>query len=225
MICPKHIAIIMDGNGRWGLKKKKTRNFGHKEGIKTVKKIINSSIKKNIQYLTLYAFSTENWKRPIKEINYLLNLLENFIDTELKNLIKKGIKLKVIGELNKFNKKLKDKIKHAEKVTNQNINIQVNIALNYGARRELINSFKNIKKKKLPINEKNICKFLYTSNVPDPDILIRTGGKKRLSNFMSWQLIYSEIFFINKLWPEFNEKDFYKILKLYNIVKRNFGGL
>tara|TARA_Y100000590_G_scaffold91880_1_gene103816 strand:+ start:1139 stop:1816 length:678 start_codon:yes stop_codon:yes gene_type:complete len=225
MIFPKHVAIIMDGNGRWGLKKNKSRNYGHKQGIKTVKKIINASINKKIKFLTLYTFSTENWKRPINEVNYLLKLLETFIDKEMKNLIKKGIKLKIIGGLYKFSNKLKKKLKQAEVLTKKNKKIQVNIALNYGSREEIITSVKKLINKSMPINEKNISKFLYTKDIPDPDLLIRTGNRNRLSNFLMWQSIYSEIFFEKKLWPEFNEKDFYKIIRSFKKIKRNFGGL
>tara|TARA_B100000686_G_scaffold353821_1_gene461000 strand:- start:1678 stop:2355 length:678 start_codon:yes stop_codon:yes gene_type:complete len=225
MIFPKHVAIIMDGNGRWGLKKGKSRNFGHKQGIKTVEKIIKASIKRNIRYLTLYAFSTENWKRPGNEIIYLLKLLEFYIDKKLKKNIKTGIKLKIIGNIKKFPSNLKYKLKNAEKLTKINKKIQVNIALNYGSRQEIIHALKKISKKKMNYNEKNISKNLYTKNLPDPEILIRTGNTKRLSNFLLWQSIYSEIFFEKKLWPEFNENDFNKILNQYKKIKRNFGGI
>ena len=197
MTPPKHIAIIMDGNGRWGLKKKNSRNYGHKKGLETVGNIINASIEKNIKYLTLFIFSTENWKRPIKEVNYLFNLLESYIDKEIDNLLKKNIKIKVIGNIKPFPKVLKRKIKKVEKLTSINKNIQINMALNYGSREEIINTFKILKRKNLKINEKNFEKFLYTKDIPDPDILIRTGNTNRISNFLIWQLIYTEIFFLN----------------------------
>ena len=221
----KHVAIIMDGNGRWGISKGKSRNYGHKKGIETVEKIITAAIKKNIKYLTLFVFSTENWKRPIKEIKYLFNLLERYIDSEIENLQKKNIKLKVIGNIFSFPKKLKLKIKRLESLTKNNTKIQINMALNYGARQEIIYAFKKLLKKKIMINEKNISKYLYTHSIPDPEILIRTGNTKRISNFLIWQTIYTEIFFEKKMWPEFNQDDFNKIIKKYNKIHRNFGGL
>ena len=220
----KHVAIIMDGNGRWGISKRKSRNYGHKKGIETVEKIITAAIKKNIKYLTLFVFSTENWKRPIKEIKYLFNLLETYIDSEIENLQKKNIKLKVIGNIFSFPKKLKLKIKRLESLTKNNTKIQINMALNYGARQEIIYAFKKLLKKKIMINEKNISKYLYTHSIPDPEILIRTGNTKRISNFLIWQTIYTEIFFEKKMWPEFNQNDFNKIIKKYNKIHRNFGG-
>ena len=221
----KHVAIIMDGNGRWGISKRKSRNYGHKKGIETVEKIITAAIKKKIKYLTLFVFSTENWKRPIKEIKYLFNLLETYIDSEIENLQKKNIKLKVIGNIFSFPKKLKLKIKRLESLTKNNTKIQINMALNYGARQEILYAFKKLLKKKIMINEKNISKNLYTHSIPDPEILIRTGNTKRISNFLIWQTIYTEIFFEKKMWPEFNQNDFNKIIKKYNKIHRNFGGL
>ena len=221
----KHVAIIMDGNGRWGLKYKKSRNFGHKEGLKTVEKIINTSIKKKIPYLTLFAFSTENWKRPKKEINFLLNLLDNFLKTKLDNLIKKKIRLKIIGNRNKFPNKTKKIISYSENKTKKNKILQINLALNYGSKKEIVDTIKKIIKKKQIINEKKISYNLYTSNIPDPDILIRTGNTNRLSNFLLWQIAYSEIFFEKKLWPDFNENDYLKILNKFKKIKRNFGNI
>ena len=213
-----HVAIIMDGNGRWGLKYKNSRNLGHKEGLKTVEKIIKSSIKNKIKFLTLYAFSTENWKRPKKEINYLFNLLENFLTNRLDDIHKQNIKIKILG-YKKFSKKLNNLLNFAEKKTIKNSKLQINLALNYGSKLELINAFKKIKKNKIKINEKNLEKHLQTKNIPDPDILIRTGNTKRLSNFLLWQLAYSEIFFEKKLWPAFTEKDYIKLLKSIKILK------
>ena len=225
MIQPQHVAIIMDGNGRWGIKKKKSRNYGHKRGLVAVGNIINAAIKKKIKYLTLFIFSTENWKRPIKEVNYLFNLLESYIDKEIDNLLKKNIKIKVIGNIKPFPKILKLKIRKVEKLTSRNKNIQINMALNYGSREEIINTFKILKNKNLKINEKNFEKFLYTRDIPDPDILIRTGNTNRISNFLIWQLIYTEIFFLKKMWPDFTKDDFFKIINKFKKINRNFGGL
>ena len=219
-----HVAIIMDGNGRWGESRDKSRNFGHKEGLKTVEKIIDHSIKKKINYLTLFAFSTENWKRPKKEINYLFKLLENFLKNQINNIQKKNIRLKVIGD-KKFSSKLNKLLSKTEKITSKNKTIQVNLALNYGSKSEIVNSIKQLNKKKLPVNESTISNYLYTKFIPDPDILIRTGNTKRLSNFLLWQIAYTEIFFVKKLWPDFNEKDFDKIINNYKNLKRNFGSI
>ena len=217
-----HVAIIMDGNGRWGLKYRNSRNVGHKEGLKTVEIIIKSSIKNKIKFLTLYAFSTENWRRPKKEINYLFKLLENFLSKKLDDSHKQNIRIKVLG-YKKFSKKLNFLLNFAEKKTIKNSKLQINLALNYGSKSELLNTFKKIKRNKIKINEKNLEKNLQTNNIPDPDILIRTGNTKRLSNFLLWQLAYAEIFFEKKLWPAFTEKDYMKIIKEYKNVKRNFG--
>ena len=219
----KHVAIIMDGNGRWGLKHNKSRNYGHKAGLKTVEKIIKISIKKKIPFLTLFAFSTENWGRPQKEINFLLKLLENFLHTKLNQLIEQKIKLKIIGDKNKFPKKIKKIINYSENKTKKNKRLHINLAINYGSKSEIVESIKRIIKKKQNISEKKITSNLYTSDIPDPDILIRTGNTKRLSNFLLWQIAYSEIFFNKKLWPDFNENDYLKILNKFKIIKRNFG--
>ena len=219
-----HVAIIMDGNGRWGIKKKKSRNAGHKAGLKTVEYIIKKSLDHNIKFLTLYAFSTENWKRPKKEINYLFALLENFLRDKLINFEKYNIKLNIIGKKN-FSKKLNYLLKKSEQKTKNNTKLQVNLALNYGSRSEIVNAVNKLKKKNLKINEKNISLNLFTKNIPDPELLIRTGNTKRLSNFLLWQLSYSEIFFEKKLWPDFNANDFNKIIKEYKNLKRNFGAI
>ena len=219
-----HVAIIMDGNGRWGLKHKGSRNQGHKAGLKTVEKIIKTSINQKINYLTLYAFSTENWKRPKKEINFLLNLLENFLTKKINDLDKQKIRLKIIGE-KKFSKKLNKLLILSEKKTSKNKKLQINLAINYGSKTEIINTVKFLVKNKLNINEKNIANNLDTKNIPDPDLLIRTGNTNRLSNFLLWQLVYSEIFFVKKLWPDFDAQDFKKILKQFHKIKRNFGNV
>ena len=212
----------MDGNGRWGLKNANSRNAGHKAGLKTVEKIIKQSIKQNIKYLTLYAFSTENWKRPKKEINYLFNILENFLTHKIDDIDNQDIKLKIIGKKN-FSKKLNKLLTFSEKKTSKNKSLQINLALNYGSKSELINALKLIIKNNEKINKKSISKYLHTRNIPDPEILIRTGNTKRLSNFLLWQLAYSEIFFEKKLWPDFNEKDYIQIIKKFKKIKRNFG--
>jgi len=217
-----HVAIIMDGNGRWGLKNKNSRNAGHKAGLNTVEKIIKGTIKNKIRFLTLYAFSTENWKRPKKEINFLFNLLENFLKNRINELNNQNIKLKIIGVKN-FSPKSNHLLTSCEKKTFRNKKLQINLALNYGSKLELINAFKEIKRKKENITEKNLKKYLQTRNIPDPDILIRTGNTKRLSNFLLWQLAYSEIFFEKKLWPDFNENDYNKVIKKFKNIKRNFG--
>ena len=219
-----HVAIIMDGNGRWGIKHKKSRNAGHKAGLKSVERIIKRSIEYNIKILTLFAFSTENWKRPKKEINYLFNLLENFLISKIDEFQKQNIKFKVIGKKN-FSKKLNLLLNSSEKKTSKNSKIQINLALNYGSKIELVNAMKQIVKNKYNINENNIEKFLYTKNMPNPDILIRTGNTKRLSNFLLWQLAYSEIFFEKKLWPDFNENDYSKIINKFRKVKRNYENI
>ena len=217
-----HVAIIMDGNGRWGLKHKNSRNAGHKAGLNTVEKIIKESIKNKISFLTLFAFSTENWKRPKKEIDYLFTLLENFLINRIEDLHKQNIKLKILG-FKKFSPRLNKLLNNSEKRTSKNTKLQINLALNYGSKSELINAFKKIKKSKNTISEKNLSRNLQTKNIPDPDLLIRTGNTRRLSNFLLWQLAYSEIFFEKKLWPAFNEKDYNRIIKEYRKIKRNFG--
>ena len=219
-----HVAIIMDGNGRWGIKHKKSRNAGHKEGLNTVEKIIKTSVKNKIRFLTLYAFSTENWKRPKKEITFLFDLLETFLTNKINDLHKQNIKLKIIG-VKKFSPKLNRLLNLSEKKTYKNSKLQINLALNYGSKFEIISAFKNLYKNKNKINEKNLRKYLQTGNIPDPDLLIRTGDTNRLSNFLLWQLAYSEIFFEKKLWPDFNEKDYNRIIKKYKKIKRNFGNI
>ena len=217
-----HVAIIMDGNGRWGLKHKNSRNEGHKAGLKTVEKIIKETINQKIKFLTLYAFSTENWRRPKKEIDYLFNLLESFLLNRIEDIHKKNIKLNIIG-IKSFSTKLNKLLNLSEKKTSKNTTLQINLALNYGSKFEIINAFKKIKKNNEMINEKNLKKYLQTNNIPDPEILIRTGNTKRLSNFLLWQLAYSEIFFEKKLWPDFNEKNYINIIRKFKKIKRNFG--
>ena len=220
-----HVAIIMDGNGRWGLKKFNSRKFGHQEGVKVVEKIIYASIKKKIKYLTLYTFSTENWKRPNNEINFLFKMLADYLKKNLNILLKKKLKLCIIGDTRRFIKNLRNSLNNAVKLTSKNEKLQLNLAINYGSKDEIVRSFKSIIKKKQSLNIRNIEKNLYTANIPDPDILIRTGNTNRLSNFLLWQLSYSEIFFIKKLWPDFSRKDFYSVLTKYKKIQRKFGNI
>ena len=218
-----HIAIIMDGNGRWGRKRGKSRNYGHTKGVEVIQKIVKYSIKKKIPVLTFYTFSTENWKRPKKEITFLFNLIENYFNKEIINLKKNGVKIDILGNINKLPKKIKKCLINSKRITKKCNNIRVNLAINYGSKNEIINAIKSIKKTKNKFTVKSLEKNLYTKGMPDPDLLIRTGGKKRLSNFLLWQLSYSEIYFINKLWPDFKVKDFIKILNHFKKVRRNFG--
>ena len=221
----KHVAIIMDGNGRWGIKNKGSRNLGHKAGVNTIEKIIEQTIDYKIKYLTLYTFSTENWKRPQKEIFFLFNLLEVFLQKRLDTLIKNGIKLKIIGNKERFSKKLQNIITNAEKKTSSNNVLQINLALNYGAKDEILQSVKKLNKASKRITEKNIDDNLFTKGLPNPDLLIRTGNTKRLSNFLLWQIAYTEIFFEKKLWPDFKKTDYKKILNKFKLLKRNFGAI
>ena len=221
----KHVAIIMDGNGRWGIKHKKSRNLGHRAGLNTIEEIIEETINQKINHLTLYTFSTENWKRPKKEIEFLFNLLENFLIKKLKILMKNRIKIRVIGNKKKFKKNLQKLLIESENKTNKNDKLQINLALNYGSKEELINAMKKISAKKEKFTEVNIDKNLYTKDIPDPDILIRTGNTQRLSNFLLWQSAYTEIFFEKKMWPAFTKNDYRKILKKFKLLKRNFGAI
>ena len=221
----KHVAIIMDGNGRWGIKNKGSRNLGHKAGLHTIEEIIKETLKQKINYLTLFVFSTDNWKRPKKEITFLFNLLESFLIKKINKFMTNEIKLMVVGSKKKLPRNLKKLLNESEIKTFRNKKLQINIALNYGSKEELLNAMKIINKKKKKINQKNIEENLYTKNVPNPDILIRTGNTKRLSNFLLWQLAYTEIFFEKKLWPEFNSSDYKKILNTFRLLKRNFGAI
>ena len=217
-----HIAFIMDGNGRWGEKKGKGRNFGHLKGVETVKQIVQFSIKCKVPIISFYVFSSENWKRPKKEKNYLFKLIKNYFSKEIKNIVNQGIKINILGEINKLQSDLKLILNKTSKLTKKNKKIIVNFAINYGSKTEIINALKKTKKK---INIKSFRKNLYTKNLPDPDILIRTGGYQRLSNFLLWQLAYTELFFLKKLWPDFKPEDLSKIIKKYKTIKRNYGNL
>jgi len=217
-----HVAFIMDGNGRWGKKRGKGRNYGHLKGVETVKKIVKSSLKINLPIVTFYVFSSENWKRPKKEISYLFKLIKSYFSNEIKNIVKQGIKINILGEINKLSPDIKSTLKKTMFLTKKNKKILVNLAINYGSKNEIIRAFKKTKQK---ININNLKKNLYTKNIPDPEILIRTGGHQRLSNFMLWQLAYTELFFLKKLWPDFNVNDLTKIIKKYRKNKRNFGAI
>ena len=218
-----HIAFIMDGNGRWGKKRKKSRNYGHLRGVDTVEKIVKASLKLKIPVVTFYVFSTENWKRPKGEINFLFNLIGSYFKKEINNVVKNGIKVNILGNTSSFSYPLKKILKNTIKKTNKNKKLIVNLALNYGSKSEIKNAFNKLKVGNSKITEFQISKNLYTKKLPDPDILIRTGGQKRLSNFMLWQLAYSELYFLDKLWPDFNGNDLRKIIKNYRSIKRNFG--
>ena len=220
---PKHIAIIMDGNGRWGLKKKNSRNYGHAKGLKTVENILRKVIQQKIPYLTLFSFSTENWRRPKNEIRFLFNLIKKYFYKNLDQVVKQGIKIKIIGQMRKFPANIKQILRKVEDRTKKNKKINLILALNYGSKDEILGAFKRLIKKRIRLSYKNFENELYTAGIPDPDLLIRTGGKKRLSNFLLWQLAYTEIFFVEKMWPDFNEKDLMTILKKFKNIKRNFG--
>ena len=221
-----HVAIIMDGNGRWGLKKKNSRNYGHLKGIASVEKAVKVSIQKKIPYLTLYTFSTENWKRPKKEIKFLFDLIRKSLKKNLKTIIKNEIRINILGKKRGLPKDISRIIKLIERKTKKNKKITLNLAINYGSKEEIINAFKKLLTgKKRSFDVKSFEKNLYTNNIPDPDVLIRTGGNKRLSNFLLWQLAYTEIFFIEKLWPDFNEDDYNKIINKFHNIKRKFGDI
>ena len=220
-----HVAIIMDGNGRWGKKKKKSRNFGHLNGIKIIERLVKDSIKIKIPILTFYVFSTENWKRPKSEISFLFKLIDYYFVKEIDRIVKNNIKINIIGSIKNLPKKIKNHLQTCMHRTRNCKKILVNLAINYGSKDEIINAIKKLKRKKKSISVKNFVKYLYTNNLPDPDILIRTGGKKRLSNFLLWQLAYSELYFVDKLWPDFSIADYHKIIERFKKVKRNFGNI
>ena len=231
---PKHIAVIMDGNGRWAKNKLLPRLIGHNKGLDSVKKIIEFSIKYKIKALTLYAFSTENWKRPIKEVEGLLKLFSQSISKESKKIHSNNIRLKFIGDVSILSKKLQEKIKKIENETSRNTSLILNIALNYGGRLDIVNSVNTFYKTKtktktktkiIKITEKNITNGLYTKGQPDVDLLIRTGGEQRISNFLLWQIAYAELYFSKKLWPDFNEKVFVDALYFFQNTERKFGSI
>jgi undecaprenyl diphosphate synthase len=214
----------MDGNGRWGLKKNKSRNYGHVAGVKTVQKIVEASIRFKVPVISFYVFSTENWKRPKVEINYLFNLIGIYFNKEINNIIKNNIKIIITGEFKKLPPKISKILKVVINKTKKNNKLVVNLAINYGSKAEIIDAIKKINYNSQQISEKNIDKSLRT-DLPFPDILVRTGGQNRLSNFMLWQLAYAEIFFLEKLWPDFAKSDLKKIIDKFHKIKRNFGGI
>jgi undecaprenyl diphosphate synthase len=219
-----HIAIIMDGNGRWAEQRKKPRNFGHKRGLDNIRPIIEFCKKKKISFLTLYVFSLDNWKRSKKEVEYLFSLIEQLFEKYTKYLINNKIRINFIGEKTNLKKALIDKIKNIQKITSKDYDITVNLAFNYSSKFEIASAFvKCIKKTK--ITPKIIEQNLYTSEIPDPEILIRTGGLRRISDFLLWQISYTEIFFLKKLWPDFKKSDLNIILRDYHKIKRNFGSV
>ncbi len=218
-----HIAIIMDGNGRWGKKKRKNRNFGHQNGVKVIEKIVKASIKIKVPTLTFYTFSSENWKRPKKEITFLFKLINYYFNKEINNLIKNNIKINIIGNMKNLPKNVRLTLIDSMRKTKKCNKILVNLAINYGSKNEIIEGMRQVQKKKLPISINSLQNNLYTKDTKDPDILIRTGGKKRLSNFLLWQMAYTEIYFIDKLWPYFKVTDYNKIINSFKNVKRNFG--
>ncbi len=221
-----HLAIIMDGNRRWAKKRGLPAFEGHIHGYQTLKKVGDWCLEKGIEILTVYAFSTENWKRPKIEVNFLINLMQKILKNDINEFNKKGLKMRFIGQLEKYPKKLNQLIKQAEKLTKNNKKGTLIICLSYGGRSEIVDAIKKIIKKNINLNkitEKLIYKNLYSPDVPEPDLIVRTGGEMRLSNFLTWQSVYSELYFTKTLWPDFSKKEFNKILKEYNNHQRRFG--
>jgi undecaprenyl diphosphate synthase len=227
---PKHVAVIMDGNGRWAKKRGMRREFGHRAGRKAVKKIVESCAELKIKNLTLYAFSTENWNRPKLEIDFLMQLLFLSLKDELKNLNKNNIKFETIGNLNRLPKKIGNFLEKVKEETKENSALTLTLALSYGSRNELVEVVKEISTKvknniisAKKIDETVINDHLYTRHLPDVDLLIRTSGEKRISNFLLWQIAYSELYFTKKMWPDFRKKDLYKAIVSYQNRERRFG--
>jgi len=219
----KHVAIIMDGNGRWGVKNKKSRNLGHKAGLVTAEKIIKETVKKKIKFITLYAFSTENWKRPKMEVEFLMKLLDNWLKKELETYMKNNVKFETIGDISKFSDKLKKRIEYTKEETKNNTKLTQVLALNYGSKNEITRAVKRLISSNEEITEENIQKNLDISR--DVDLLIRTSGEIRLSNFLLWQCAYAEMFFTNTLWPDFTAEELDKIIKSFHLRERRFGGI
>ncbi len=228
---PEHIAIIMDGNGRWARKRRLPNIVGHRKGISSVEEIIKASSDIGIKALTLYAFSTENWKRPKREVGALMRLLENYLDKETERLVKENVKLRALGRINGLPTPIQNKIKIAEKRTEKNTGLLLNLALNYGSRTEIVDACRaisgKVKENSLKIkdiDEKLFSKHLYTTGIPDPDLLIRTSGEMRISNFLLWQMSYAEIYVTDTLWPDFKRKDLEKAIEDFVSRERRYGG-
>lgn len=222
---PKHIAIIMDGNGRWAKEQGLQRTAGHKEGAATVRRITEHCAKIGIKYLTLYAFSTENWSRPKLEVEYLMRLLNEYLEKELESYQKNNIRFQAIGDLSKFSKKLQGTIERTQELTKNNTSLTQVLALNYGSRDEITRALKQLVNTNEEISEANITKYLDTKNIPDVDILIRTSGEVRISNFLLWQCAYSEMFFTKTYWPEFTGDELDDIISDFTRRERRFGGV
>jgi undecaprenyl diphosphate synthase len=223
---PKHIAIIMDGNGRWAKKRLMPRISGHKKGLESVRTVITQCQKLNIPFLTLFAFSTENWLRPTQEVNFLMSLFQESIKKESSALIKHNVRFKLIGDRKPFPKKLVDKIKELEKLTEKNTGLTLSVAINYGGRWDIVNAVNKYQKETLskkPLTQKNLIQNLSLNYAPDPDLLIRTGGEKRISNFLIWQFSYSELYFTETLWPDFNERALMTALFEFQKRERRYG--
>ena len=230
-IVPAHVAIIMDGNGRWATQRGLPRITGHRAGVKSVEEVIKGAKESGVKILTLYTFSTENWKRPKQEIEALFKLLERYLDSQSKDLIRNNIRLSVIGKISDLPVTLQNKLKVTIEKTRNNTALILNLALNYGSRPEIVDAVRAIAgdcvSKRISvqdIDEKTFSEYLYTKDLPDPDLLIRTSGEMRLSNFLLWQLSYSELYISKKLWPDFRKADFLKALKEYQTRQRRYGG-
>lgn len=222
---PKHVAIIMDGNGRWAQKRGLPRNMGHRKGSENLLKIIRHANKIKIEYLTVFAFSTENWKRPKDEVDYLMELPFRFLENNEKEFENKDIKVNVIGKKERLSKKVIDKIKEIENKTKNNNGLRLIVAFNYGGRAEIIDAINKAKENNEALTEETFSEYLYTKDIPDVDFLIRTSGEYRVSNFLLWQSAYSELYFTDVLWPDFNQRHFEKALKEYSKRNRRYGGL
>jgi len=227
---PKHVAVIMDGNGRWAKQRGKLRIFGHKNGVEAVRATVKTSAELGIEVLTLYAFSTENWKRPKKEVDMLMSLLISSLKKELKLFIKNNISLRTIGNIDMLPKKAQKELNEVVEKTKNNSKLILNLALSYSSREEIVNAFKNISKKIVnnelsikEIDENVINNHLYTRNLPNVDLVIRTSGEKRISNFLLWQIAYAELYFTNIFWPDFNKEEYYKAILDYQQRERRFG--
>lgn len=223
---PKHIAFIIDGNGRWAKKRDQIRSYGHKFGVKACKNIVEDCLRLGIKYVSMYGFSTENWNRPQDELDALFNLFTEFVNTELEPALNKGLKFIVSGDYKAFPKSLVDAIEYALEKSKNNSEMVLNLCVNYGGRPEIVRAVNNIIKDGIKeVDEKTISNYLYTSEIPDPDFIVRTSGEQRLSNFMLWQMSYAELYFPKTFWPDFNTKELYKALITYSKRNRRFGAI